>query len=99
MKTYQSTQFFHDHEKKTFIADAAELAQCGEALFDSPAKGHPASGLTIVSSKTGDAADFLIEKVVRDRDCDISFWRLTPTRATVDKHPELLDYVVQIFND
>ena len=99
MKTYDSTLFFHDTEKKVFIADAAELARCGEALFEAPARNHPASGLTIKSAKTGDTADFLIARVERDRDHDISCWLLTPTRATVDAHPELNDYTVTIFND
>lgn len=99
MKQYQSTQFSHDAQRKIFTAEASELARCGEHLFSPGARGVPTHGLTIVSAKTGDTADFLVEYVHRNVDRDIDYWRLTPTRATVDAHPELNDYVVQIFND
>ena len=99
MKRYESTLFSHDAERKLFTAEAAELAACGQALFEAPVKGHPTVGLTIVSASTGNAADFLVEYVHRNSDRDIDYWRLTPTRATVEANPELNDYVVQIFND
>lgn len=99
MKRYESTLFSHDTELKLFTAEAAELVACGQVLFEAPVKGHPAVGLTIVSSKTGDTADFLVEYVHRNLDRDIDYWRLTPTVATVEAHPELNGYAVQIFND
>ena len=99
MKRYESTLFSHDAERKLFTAEAAELAACGQALFEAPIPGHPTVGLTIVSANTGHLADFLVVYVQRNSDRDIDYWRLTPTVATVEAHPELMDYVVQIFND
>jgi hypothetical protein len=99
MKRYESTMFSHDAVKKVFTAESSELAACGEFLFSAGPAGIPTHGFTMVSSKTGDTADFLVEYVHRNVDRDIDYWRLTPTSATVKQHPELKNYVVQVFND
>jgi hypothetical protein len=98
MKAYDIKQFFHDSIEKSFIADAAELARCGEALFDSPSIDSPTRGLTIKSAG-GQTADFLIQRVERSAEREILFWLLTPTTASVERQPELLDYTVTIYND
>lgn len=56
-------------------------------------------GLSIVSQRTGHTVDFVVTNVIRDREGDVSGWKLEPTTKSIRQHPSARGVVAIVFND
>ena len=77
----------------TFISDLGKDFHFTRVYNDSLDEG-----LTIVSSKTGKAVTFAINKVDK-LEGNIRYWELTPVKESIQKVPEAKKCKVLIFND
>ena len=96
MAHISSKLFDYDHDTNTFSAWVSELGpQPFHQIFEDAAD----VGVSIVSSKTAEIADFFISITEKDAEQDIVAWHLKPTPITIQKLPLLKDATVVIFND
>jgi hypothetical protein len=58
-------------------------------------------GFIIVSKKTGEEATFYLKETLRSNDIDdeINSWVFAPTIETLQRHPNLRGWFVEVLND
>ena len=78
---------------------SAEVSDFGHGFnFDRVYADSCDLGVVVVSHKTGKAAKYAIEKIVKDEG-EVVSWELVPTRDAVRMNPTLRGTKVVLFND
>ncbi len=99
MSTFSVNRFQLQREgdKRKLVA---ELSDLGPITFNPFHQVYPDSadeGLKVVGFKQD--ADFVVNHVERDREGDLKFYKLIPTRESIRKVPALKNFEMILFND
>lgn len=107
MSTFSINRFHLQKEgdKRKLVAELSDLGPVtlhGGAPAPSPFhQVYPDSadeGLKVVGN-TGMEVDFVVNHVERDRENDLKFYKLIPTRESIRKVPALKNFEMILFND
>ena len=98
---FSTKLFSYNKESKGFIAEAYDLCSIRENPFHRIYSDSCDEGITLVSERTGVAADYVIYRTEfsDNEDRELLYWTLHPTPSTVRKCPQLRGSYVTIFND
>ena len=98
---FSSKYFDINAKNKSFVTEISDLPNFGnDSIFHSyPATG--CYGITLVSEKTKEEAQFYVvsEDRTDDVDCELTGWRLQPTPRAIELHPRLKGWSMLIIND
>lgn len=100
MAKYSSDLFQYDSATGTFTVEASQLGPVGFQMFHQIYKDACDAGITIISTKTGEEADYYIWSEDRDQEgSTVLSWKLLPTWETSKRLPGTMWTKVTIFND
>ena len=85
---FSTTNFIHQKASKCFHEEASTLG-----LIATPDAIH------LISKKTGHAAVFMLARIDRNRDDEVTSWMYHPTAHTLKANPDLKGYNLVIAND
>lgn len=92
-----SKQFTYSAKSRCFIAELSDFN--GKELFHRVWPDSCDEGITMVSEGTGREATFVIDEEKYDKEGDLLWYKLIPTKETLRKVPEVSDTSIKIFND
>ncbi len=93
-----TSQFHYYAAEKEFVVEASNLGR-NQPQFHQVYPDSCDEGLTLVSAKTGKEVDYAVNHTEKDREGDIAYWELTPTRESLRKVPQARGTTVTILND
>lgn len=92
-----TTKLFHYiKDKKTLVA---EMSDFGGAQFHQVYPDSCDEGLTLVSHVTGKEVDYVVNHTEKDKEGEIQFWELIPTKPSIRRVPAAKGTKIKIFND
>ena len=105
MNIFPSSLFDHNARAKVLAADISELEhyegrdpRFGVFRSSKPADWCSPKGFFIRSDRTGNCTTWLVQDQLTNDEGEVSGWRLTPTKGTVQIYPHLNNYVVYVWN-
>ena len=95
-KTVSTAKFDVSKESKSMIAEISEL---GGNVFGQIYADACDEGVHLFNNNTGRTTSWVVSGINRNNDNDLLYWKLVPTKTSLDRFPELKGWTLTIFND
>ena len=96
-----NTNVLHYHKPTNkFVGEASDFCSINQQMFDQLSPDAIDVGLTLVSEKTGEKADYyLAHTQYSECDNELQYWELLPTEKAIQDNPTLQGSSITIYND